>query len=363
MSQTIRFFGRVNSQGGGVFFKSFVESAARVWRSGSPGRRITLVDPSDHDLMKMAVTESRPDDLNIWFWPHPSAQLVLGRKVVWSVFESDQLHAGYVKSLRMFDTVWTPSQWGKAVLSACGLPAEVIDVVPEGVNPSAFAFKENKVFPVDRPFRFLAIGKYEERKGYRFLLDSFARCFGGRSDVELLVKCDYFLDHAHRRTQFEAEVHRRGLNNVLAAWGDWSDREYCNLYAEADAFVLPTRAEGWGLPIMEALACGLPVITTNYSGQTEYLSSIVGEYFPISHTVVPIYDPDFLGYWKGVDACGAKWAEPDRQSLSDGLSDVVNAFDQWVGRSRRASQIIRQRFGWEQAAQTGLAALAARAML
>jgi glycosyltransferase involved in cell wall biosynthesis len=181
--------------------------------------------------------------------------------------------------------------------------------------------------------------------------------------VELLVKCDYFLDHANRRTQFEGEVRRRGLDNVLAAWGDWDEPAFRSLYTEADAFVLPTRAEGWGLPIIEALACGLPVITTNYSGQTEYLSSIVGGYFPISHTVVPICDPDFLGYWDGVDACGAKWAEPDRQSLSDGLTAVVNAFENWVGRSRRASQVIRQRFGWEQAAQAGLAALATRGAL
>ena len=363
MSQTIRFFGRVNSQGGGVFFKSFVESAARIWQAGSPDRRIVVVDPSDHELMKVAVAESRADDLNVWFWPHPSAHLVIGRRVVWSVFESDRLPAGYVESLRTFDVVWTPSHWGKAVLSACGLSPEVVDVVPEGVDPSAFPLTAENGFPVDRPFRFLAIGKYEERKGYRFLLDSFAQCFGGRSDVELLVKCDYFLDHANRRTQFEGEVRRRGLDNVLAAWGDWDEPAFRSLYTGADAFVLPTRAEGWGLPIIEALACGLPVITTNYSGQTEYLSSIVGGYFPISHTVVPICDPDFLRYWDGVDACGAKWAEPDRQSLSDGLTAVVNAFENWVGRSRRASQVIRQRFGWEQAAQAGLAALATRGAL
>ena len=41
-----------------------------------------------------------------------------------------------------------------------------------------------------------------------------------------------------------------------------------NLYAAADAFVLPTRGEGWGLPIAEAMAMALPVIATNWSGPT-----------------------------------------------------------------------------------------------
>jgi glycosyltransferase involved in cell wall biosynthesis len=42
------------------------------------------------------------------------------------------------------------------------------------------------------------------------------------------------------------------------------------LYATADAFVLPTRAEGWGLPIILGMAMGLPCITTNWGGVTEF---------------------------------------------------------------------------------------------
>jgi len=321
------------------------------------------VDPGDYESMKIAVTASKADDLNIWFWPHPSAKLVLGKKVVWAVFESDRLPAQYLESLREFDVIWTPSEWGKSVLIACDIAPESVDVVPEGVNPSVFAPREKKRFPIDRPFRFLAVGKYEERKGYRFLLDSFAESFGRRTDVELLVKSDHFLDHSTRRDQFEAEVRHRGLSNVLGAWGDWSDLEYCALHSEADAFVLPTRAEGWGLPIIEALACDLPVITTDYSGQTEYLSAICGKYFSIAHSLVPIQDPDFLKYWAGVDEHGALWAEPDRESLSHGLIDVVNAFEPWVGKSQRAGEVIRQRFSWDQATLKGLAALTARAAL
>jgi glycosyltransferase involved in cell wall biosynthesis len=44
------------------------------------------------------------------------------------------------------------------------------------------------------------------------------------------------------------------------------------LYAAAGAFVLPSRGEGWGRPHTEAMAMGLPVIATNWSGPTEYMT-------------------------------------------------------------------------------------------
>ena len=50
----------------------------------------------------------------------------------------------------------------------------------------------------------------------------------------------------------------------------------------ADAFVLPTRGEGWGLPVMEAMAMALPVIVTNTSGCTQYLTH--SNSFPLTPT-------------------------------------------------------------------------------
>ena len=58
------------------------------------------------------------------------------------------------------------------------------------------------------------------------------------------------------------------------------------LYASSDAFVLPTRGEGWGLPIAEAMSMGLPVIATNHSGPTAYLTESNSYPIPID-TLLP----------------------------------------------------------------------------
>mmetsp|Transcript_12376 Transcript_12376/g.18773 ORF Transcript_12376/g.18773 Transcript_12376/m.18773 type:complete len:131 (-) Transcript_12376:30-422(-) len=62
------------------------------------------------------------------------------------------------------------------------------------------------------------------------------------------------------------------------------------LYWESNAFVLPTRGEGWCLPVAEAMSIGLPVIVTNYSGPTAYADNT-------NAFLVPLDDKDDLnGY-------------------------------------------------------------------
>lgn len=87
------------------------------------------------------------------------------------------------------------------------------------------------------------------------------------------------------------------------------------LYNSCDAFVLPSRGEGWGRPYMEAMACGLPTIGTRWSGQLEfmhdensYLIDIDGLEDVPSTVELPFYQ-------------GHRWARPKgikaRQEISE----------------------------------------------
>jgi glycosyltransferase involved in cell wall biosynthesis len=79
------------------------------------------------------------------------------------------------------------------------------------------------------------------------------------------------------------------------------------LYQAAHCFVLPSRGEGWGRPHVEAMAMGLPVIATNWSGPTEYLNAANGYLLPISKDLVAV--PASSAF------AGHLWADPDPNAL------------------------------------------------
>ena len=71
--------------------------------------------------------------------------------------------------------------------------------------------------------------------------------------------------------------------------------ELRDLYAESDAFVLPTRGEGYCLPVAEAMAMELPVIVTNYSGMTAYATDENAYLIPVNEAATNPYgyiEPD-----------------------------------------------------------------------
>lgn len=70
------------------------------------------------------------------------------------------------------------------------------------------------------------------------------------------------------RTWYNKDLEQLAKVHILAT--HLSERDLPRLYKAADAFVLPSRGEGWGRPITEAMAMAMPVVLTNWSAQTEY---------------------------------------------------------------------------------------------
>src|SRR5262249_34969106 len=138
-------------------------------------------------------------------------------------------------------------------------------------------------------FRFLCVGKWEERKGTAILTRAFRDEFHPEEPVGLLMHCG------------PSQATAGGLRAALAP-EPVPTRIVCtdpvdlpglvSLMQGSHAFVLPTRAEGWGLPILEAMACELPCIVTGYSGLTEFAHD--GNCFPIRVAEMrPVRDPRF----------------------------------------------------------------------
>src|SRR5581483_3058829 len=121
----------------------------------------------------------------------------------------------------------------------------------------------------------------------------------------------------------------------------WEERiptgEMPRLYRAVDAFVLPTRGEGWCRPLMEAMASGLPTIATAWSGLTAFHNERVG--YPLKCEVVPVSEAGAreIGLYAG--HC---WAEPDVAELRRLMREVVEDPETARGKGWAARGTIRE---------------------
>jgi len=114
-------------------------------------------------------------------------------------------------------------------------------------------------------------------------------------------------------------------------------------YDRSDAFVLPTRGEGWGLPIVEAMSMGLPTIATNFSGPTAYLTEKTG--YPVRYTL---------------NADGT--AEPDLVDLRLKMRSVFRDRERAAEVGRVGQAFIKEHYSAEAVAATAVSRLATLAL-
>lgn len=252
----------------------------------------------------------------------------------------------------IMDELWVPTKWHQDVfaklLAQYGVSTQQIVIVPEAVDTELFdpavadanqelrtpveeggssdrdsgeagqlllTDVDGQVHPAadSKPFVFLSIFKWEERKGWDILLKAYFTAFAREDSVLLLIHSftpppfNAQANLAEVIENFAIETVGRPLSELPAVHVVDDLKRHCPmlpishsfnrlyagqrsrppsvdraglsrlqvraLYALSDAFVLPTRGEGWGLPIAEAMSMALPVIVTNYSGPTAYLTA------------------------------------------------------------------------------------------
>lgn len=188
---------------------------------------------------------------------------------------------------RRAELVVCPTQFAKdEVCRALGVSPGRVRVLPEA--PAA-CFRPRPVAEIEAACRqhglspgeyCLCVGSLEHRKGPDLILDAWVRV--GAQAPSLLVA---FAGPAGG-FELQAEAERRALAGQVLALGHVSDEELAALYCGARALLFPSRHEGFGLPLLEAFACGTPVVASRATAIPE----VAGD----AALLVPPEDPDAL---------------------------------------------------------------------
>jgi glycosyltransferase involved in cell wall biosynthesis len=186
------------------------------------------------------------------------------------MLEANGLPREWVKYCNGMDEVWVPSSFNEKTFQAAGV-TKPIRRVPLGIDPAIFK-PDGLSMKRDDLFGFISVFEWGYRKDPEKLLRAFNDEFRLSEPIGLFCKIFTFDPTGVRRYVREMGLKENGGKIFLSINEQLTDVELAALYRSMDCFVLPTRGEGWGMPFLEATACGLPVIATNWSAHLDFLN-------------------------------------------------------------------------------------------
>jgi glycosyltransferase involved in cell wall biosynthesis len=256
-------------------------------------------------------------------WPRGDLERLRGAADLFvnTMWESSRLPASWPAQLNTTRTVIVPTRFVARVCRESGVTAP-LEVIPEGVDPEVYHFEPR---PAGRGLTTLVVGPLDDRKHVPEAIAAWQQAFAGDPDARLIVKTQYnyqnYVPDDPRIRYVDVVEPTRGI----AHW-----------YRRADV-LLALGNEGFGLPLVEAMATGLPVIALNSEGQADVCAEAGDRLLTVDPVAWQPYDNALFGRCgvrgvPGVDDVAARlrWVATHR----DEASAMGRAAAEWVKRER-----------------------------
>lgn len=271
-----------------------------------------------------------------------------GYKIAYNAWETTRQPDEFFERLKYFDQVWVPSEWQRQCTIEQGIHPDKVKVVPEGVDVETYKPKNRVISkPIDRPFRFVLVGRWDYRKSIREIIETFTKTFEESENVELVINVDNpFAEDGLKTT--EERLEKYGINHSgVKVVHHLTKSQYVDLIKSSDVFVSCARGEGWNLPLIEAMSCGIPSIYSEWGGQLEFAN---GRGIPVKiKGEVPASSTSNDYTWIG-NAPG-NFADPDFDDLSHKMRDSFENFKIHKKKALDDSDELREQFTWDNAAK------------
>ncbi len=231
---------------------------------------------------------------------------------------TETVPAAWVRALESVDAVWVPGEFSRAAFARSGVPSERLHVVAPVVDAERFTpGGRAEPTPGARGFTFLAPLDWTRASGWDLLLDAWAQEFGPDEDVTLVIRAWSTLGYT---PQLVAEMLHHALDalgydpaaiaDLIVEVGDEHAALSPEAYRGAGCVVVPARGDAWGRTLLEAMACGRPLVATDWAAGSDLLPP--GH--PYALPATPADVPDAAAR-ELAPLAGLRWAEPDVAQL------------------------------------------------
>ena len=266
-------------------------------------------------------------------------------------YETSKMPEVWKDQINYIDYALPSSNFSKEVFVNAGWPEDRCIVIPHGINPEDFEDKSKADdLKTKKSFKFLNVSIPHYRKNIGLLVDAYYSEFTDNDDVCLVLKTSL----KKPKYKFECDVtkeivavqkrHRgRRLPQI-----EISQKRYDSmvpLYNACDCLVSATSAEGFGLPLLEALAAKMVVVAPRASGQLDFLND--SNSLLVDTQVIEA--PDRYQYWRPTS--GATTHLPEKEHLALQMRSAYSDFLNIKNRISAGAQSTVSEFTWENAAR------------
>jgi glycosyltransferase involved in cell wall biosynthesis len=310
-------------------------------RLTSRGHQLTLLE---------SRPPGRPTDVHVRHqWPPSFTPPPDGHWVIMQPWEFGSVPRCWVGLMtESVDEVWAYTPFVRDCYVHAGVPADRVHVVPLGVDTLRFHPDANP-FPLKttKPVKFLFVGGTIHRKGIDILLKAYEESFTAADPVCLVIKD--LGGASFYRGQTAGDRIGRLRERLDAPEIEYIDRELggdelAGLYTACDCLVHPYRGEGFGLPIAEAMASGLPVIVTGYGAALSFCTAENAYLIPAR---IMQFRDKRIGDLETVDH---PWlAEPDPSALGSFLRAIVDRPAEARVKGSAGLAFVRKDLTWDRA--------------
>jgi glycosyltransferase involved in cell wall biosynthesis len=287
--------------------------------SGMIGRIMSMTQTSDQ-IADISFQVQLPDE-----WDPNMARINIG---ISAVVETDMCPPNWVEACNKMDAVIVPSEHAKSCLENSGNIEVDIYIIPEWFFEEISSGNSSKKFSemnFDTNFNFLLLSQLTgqtpetDRKNIFYTIKWLCEAFHDDPDVGIVLKTNHGRGTTIDRQlttdlvrKLISEVRKGQYPKIHLVHGNLYPGEIAGMYKNESikALVSLTRGEGFGLPLLEAAASDLPVIATNWSAHTEFLS--LGKFLKIDYGLVKI-PPEKVD--KRIFVDNSSWANPSEKDF------------------------------------------------